>query len=167
MPVRANFDQHVFRQVMSHVATPVAVVTTINNGRPHGTTVSAFMSLSLKPPTIVVALDRKSELLTAVQHADGFAVNVLDVDQVDEAMAFAGTGGAAKFDGIEWRYDRGLPRLVNAPTWLACEKAALLDGGDHVMVVGGVFAAESDNAAPLIYHTRTFGTAIKLDAMAR
>jgi flavin reductase (DIM6/NTAB) family NADH-FMN oxidoreductase RutF len=38
-----------FLDVMAHVCTPVTVVTTIADGVPHGTTVSAFMSLSLRP----------------------------------------------------------------------------------------------------------------------
>ena len=39
-----------FREVMAGVATPVAVVTGLEDGLPHGTTVSAFSSLSMNPP---------------------------------------------------------------------------------------------------------------------
>jgi flavin reductase (DIM6/NTAB) family NADH-FMN oxidoreductase RutF len=49
-----------FRSVMGAVATPVAVATAMDQRGPHGTTVSAFTSLSLDPPMVLVALDRGS-----------------------------------------------------------------------------------------------------------
>jgi flavin reductase (DIM6/NTAB) family NADH-FMN oxidoreductase RutF len=49
-----------FLDVMAQVCTPVTVVTTIADGVPHGMTVSAFMSLSLRPPVIAGALDLTS-----------------------------------------------------------------------------------------------------------
>ncbi|MCU1659283.1 MAG: putative oxidoreductase [Pseudonocardiales bacterium] len=54
-----------FLDVMAQVCTPVTVVTTIADGVPHGTTVSAFMSL--RPPMIAVALDLTSDLLVKIR----------------------------------------------------------------------------------------------------
>src|SRR4051795_13253886 len=48
-----------FREVMAGVAPPVSVVTAIARGLPHGTTVSAFASLSMDPPMVLVALGRQ------------------------------------------------------------------------------------------------------------
>ena len=48
-----------FREVMAGVATPVSVVTGMAGGLPHGTTVSAFASLSMDPPMVLVSLDRR------------------------------------------------------------------------------------------------------------
>jgi flavin reductase (DIM6/NTAB) family NADH-FMN oxidoreductase RutF len=156
-----------FRQVMAHVATPVAVVTTADNGRPHGTTVSAFMSLSLDPPIVLVALDCKSELLSTVRTTRTFGINVLTSDQIECALAFAGKGGVAKFDGVDWALDGDLPRLAKARTWLACDRVELLARGDHVMMLGHVVDAESSASSPLVYHTRTFGTHVALDDVVR
>ena len=47
-PLRAVAEQ-VFRDALATVSMPVTVVTTIDGGKPHGTTVSAFSSLSLDP----------------------------------------------------------------------------------------------------------------------
>jgi flavin reductase (DIM6/NTAB) family NADH-FMN oxidoreductase RutF len=52
-----------FRDVMAGVPTPVPVVTTQVDDRPHGTTVRAFASLSMAPPMLLAALDRRSKLL--------------------------------------------------------------------------------------------------------
>ena len=42
-------DQQAFKDAMSQLAAAVAIVTTGTADAPHGTTVSAFMSLSLEP----------------------------------------------------------------------------------------------------------------------
>jgi flavin reductase (DIM6/NTAB) family NADH-FMN oxidoreductase RutF len=36
--------------------------------------------------------------------------------------------------------------------------AGLVDGGDHVIVLGDVRMAEAGDGAPLTYHDRRFGT---------
>ena len=66
-----------FREVMAGVATPVAVVTTLAGGRPHGTTVSAFASLSLAPPMVMVALDERSDLLRQLAAGSPLGLTVL------------------------------------------------------------------------------------------
>jgi flavin reductase (DIM6/NTAB) family NADH-FMN oxidoreductase RutF len=35
---------------------------------------------------------------------------------------------------------------------------ALVDGGDHVIALGSVIAAETIDGRPLTYHARVFGT---------
>ena len=45
-----------FRDAMARVAAPVTVVTTSVDGVPTGTTVSAFASLSITPPMVLLAL---------------------------------------------------------------------------------------------------------------
>jgi flavin reductase (DIM6/NTAB) family NADH-FMN oxidoreductase RutF len=146
-----------FRAAMAEVCTPVSVVTALDRDRPHGTTVSAFTSLSMDPPMVLVSLARSSDLLEVVSSTGRFGVNVLAHGQADQAMAFA-VKGRSKFDGIGWRLRHGLPRLDGAGGWVACSVAGLLDGGDHVVVLGTVLAVEGGGAAPLTYHRRTFGT---------
>ncbi|MEU5637903.1 flavin reductase [Streptomyces rishiriensis] len=58
-----------FRDALATVASPVAVVTAMDGPCPHGTTVSAFASLSLTPPMVLVSLDNRS--LGQVTGADG------------------------------------------------------------------------------------------------
>jgi flavin reductase (DIM6/NTAB) family NADH-FMN oxidoreductase RutF len=146
-----------FLAVMGSVCTPVAVVTAMAGARPHGTTVSAFASLSLDPPMVLVSLDRKSELLGHVRAARSFGVNVLAADQSGIAGAFA-KKGESKFDGVRWLPDAGVPRLTGCAGWLRCTVEQLVDGGDHVVVLGHVAAAAQADARPLTYHKRSFGT---------
>jgi len=147
-----------FREVMAGVATPVTVVTAMGDAAPRGTTVSAFASLSIRPPMVMVALDRGSGLLSSIDGSRRFGVNVLGSGQSALALRFARKGGVEKFDGVPWQVDNDLPRLPEAPGWLACTVNDLVDGGDHVIVLGEVIAAETYGGAPLTYHSRLFGT---------
>jgi flavin reductase (DIM6/NTAB) family NADH-FMN oxidoreductase RutF len=155
-----------FRDVMAGVCTPVSVVTAMDGDRPHGTTVSAFTSLSLDPPMVLVALDCGSELLGLVRQTGRFGLNVLGSAQSDVATRFAGKG-KAKFAGASWRLDHGLPRLTGVVGWLACGTDQLITGGDHIVALGGIIAAESRRVAPLTYHDRVFGTHTALEAACR
>jgi flavin reductase (DIM6/NTAB) family NADH-FMN oxidoreductase RutF len=149
-------DEDTFREAMGAVCTPVAVVTAMDGARPHGTTVSAFCSLSMRPPLVLVALDRGSDLLALVRRDGRFGVNVLEGDQSALARGFA-RKGTDKFADVAWRQDDGLPRIDGAGLWLSCSVEELLEGGDHVIVTGAVRAAEHDAREPLLYQRRGFG----------
>ncbi|MEW2165635.1 flavin reductase family protein [Streptomyces sp. NPDC007084] len=142
---------------MAGVCTPVSVVTTLDGKRPHGTTVSAFASLSMEPPMVLIALDRESNLLRVLRRSGRFGLNVLGVQQTACANAFARKGDD-KFTGIDWIEDSGVPRIADVPGWLACEVEDLVSGGDHVVAFGRVRAARTAPGAPLTYHQRGFGT---------
>jgi flavin reductase (DIM6/NTAB) family NADH-FMN oxidoreductase RutF len=146
-----------FRDAMASVCTPVTVITAFDGARPHGTTVSAFASLSAKPPMIMVALDYNSELLGLIRASGRFGVNVLGIGHHSEALRFA-VKSNDKFVGIDWSAHHDVPRLTGAATWLVCDVADLLPGGDHVIVTGDVLVAETEPAPPLTYHGRIFGT---------
>ncbi|WP_253828602.1 flavin reductase family protein [Prauserella aidingensis] len=160
-----------FRDVMAGVCTPVSVVTAVDPAaaaslpgdspagtpRPHGTTVSAFASLSMEPPMVLAALDLRSDLLALLEPGTPFGVNVLGSDQSELAVRFAGKG-RDKFDGVTWNLSGGVPRLEGVPGWLACRVDRLVEGGDHVIALGLVTAAERTDTPPLTYHAREFGT---------
>lgn len=156
-PKAAGVEKDEFRSVMAAVCTPVTVITSIDGGIPHGTTVSAFASLSLDPPMVSVALDQGSHLLAMVRKSRRIGVNVLAESQHELALAFARKGGD-KFADVDWTCDSGLPRLRNALGWLACEVEELVAGGDHVILLAHVVTAQVEESRPLTYHSRSFGT---------
>ncbi|HEX4088435.1 MAG TPA: flavin reductase family protein [Trebonia sp.] len=146
-----------FKEAMAAVCAPVTVMTTSCDGDPFGTTVSAFWSLSLQPPMVGLALGRDSELLQRLRATGRLGVNLLADGQQDLALNFARKGGA-KFDGISWTADAGLPRLTAAPVWLVCDVQQFVSAGDHVVVVAGVAGIARRPALPLVYAQRSFGT---------
>ncbi|SEO87512.1 flavin reductase family protein [Amycolatopsis saalfeldensis] len=154
-------DRETFVELMSGVCAPVTVVTAMTaDGRPHGSTVSSFASLSLDPPLVSFALDRGSGLLARLRPGGRVGVNILAAHQQELASAFArphrGPGG--KFDGVTWTVRAGLPHLPGSAGWTAGRVERHVDGGDHVLLVVGVEEAEPTATAPLVYARRVFGT---------
>ncbi|HTR94598.1 MAG TPA: flavin reductase family protein [Trebonia sp.] len=153
----ADVDPGTFRAVMATVCTPVSVVTAMAGDRPHGSTVSAFASLSLCPPMVLVSLDVASDLLRHLRASGAFGLNILHDGQAALAAAFARKGDD-KFDGVSWVLQAGVPRLDGCAGWLGCTVDRLVDGGDHVVAFGRVIDAGHAAASPLTYHQRQFGT---------
>lgn len=147
-----------FRDAMAHLCAPVSVITATDGDRPHGTTVSAVMSLSVEPLLVAVALADNSDCLGIVRSTGTFGINILGAGQGEVAMKFA-TKGHNKFDGTSWALSTEVPRLDGAAVWLACTVADIVSGGDHCILLGSVREVSIDRgAAPLTYHGRRFGT---------
>lgn len=158
--------QDAFRTAMASVCTPVCVVTAMDGDRPHGTTVSAFASLSMSPPSVLVSLDQASEVLALLRRTGRFGLNILGHDQAAIATTFA-RKGSDKFAGVPWSLADGAPRLTGSPGWVACEVDTTVAAADHVVVIGMVHTVENRDGAPLTYHARTFGTHRTLTGEAR
>ncbi|MFH9613760.1 flavin reductase family protein [Streptomyces pratensis] len=147
-----------FKEFMADVCTPVAVVTAMADGLPHGTTVGSLTSLSLRPPMVTVALEHRSRLLPKILRAERFGVNLLGYGQAGVAAAFA-SPATDRFDEVDWCLDNGLPRLREAPGWLVCRLQRYVAGGDHLLLLGlVVHVSGARTGAPLVYGRRTFGT---------
>ncbi|MEV7387910.1 MULTISPECIES: flavin reductase family protein [unclassified Streptomyces] len=154
---RAVVSENRFRELMAAVCAPVTVVTTTDDGVPHGVTVSAFASLSLRPPLVSVAIDASSAVLARIQRAGRFGVNVLSRSQEDLALTFA-RRGVDRFAAASWCYDQELPWLVGSAGWLVCELTQAVRGGDHILLFGLVTHAHRTEEPPLVYGNRLFGT---------
>ena len=144
-----------FRDTLSRFPSGLTVVTakSSRSGMVHGSTVSAFISLSLDPPLILVALAESSDLIEYVAEERRFAVNILAAGQ--EAVCFAcGRKGPDKLAEVAWSERDGLPRLDGSAAWIACDLHDVLPGGDHVIVVGLVTGCDAEEIEPLVYHRR-------------
>lgn len=153
----SDVPAEVFRETLSRFPSGLTVVTALSaeTGRAHGSTVSAFSSLSLDPPLILVALSRSSDLLPLLEECGRFGVSVLAAGQ--ENVGFAcGRKGPDKLAGIAWSEDDGLPRLDGAAAWVACDVHDVVPGGDHVIVIGRVSGCDAEELEPLVYHRRGF-----------
>ena len=146
-----------FRAAMRNVASPVAVVTTYVGDQPHGSTVSAFMSLSMKPPMLLVCLDNRSALLALLSIGSPLGVNILASGQSDVATLFA-SRDVDRFGALSWSLRDGSPALVDTHAWVATRVGSLLPAGDHVLVLADVIGASHDTREPLVYHRKLYGT---------
>ena len=147
-----------FREVLGHFATGVTIVTTTNgDGRPTGLTASAFTSVSLEPPLVLVCVDHKAQSYPALIERGRFAVNILTTRDEDVSRRFA-TSRLDKFDGVPHRLgELGLPLLEGALAQLECVTVARHVEGDHTILVGRVERARSAPGEPLLYYRGRYG----------
>jgi len=147
-------DSDLFRSVLGRFASGVTVVTTRDAaGHDHGMTVSAFTSLSLTPPLILVCIDRHASVYPALRDAEWIAVNVLSAAQEALSRRFSHTGADARFDGIGFtRAPHGAPVLDDVLAVLECRITARHEEGDHTILVAEVEGADARDERPLLYY---------------
>jgi flavin reductase (DIM6/NTAB) family NADH-FMN oxidoreductase RutF/DNA-binding FadR family transcriptional regulator len=153
MPVA---DQQVFRDVIGRFTSGVTVITTAVDGTRFGTTASAFSSLSMDPPMVLVCLNKTSETQAAVLKAGAFAVNILAEGQQDLAYRFAGKGD--KFGELVHDVGhRGVPVLPGTLAHLECGVGETVTGGTHTVFLAHVAVAAGHDGTPLTYYRGRFG----------
>ena len=141
-----------FRAALSKFASGVTVVTTKDaNGKPHGITVSAFCSVSLEPPLILVCIEKTAGSHNAFEESGVFVVNVLREEQMDYSNQFA-SPIEDKFNGIEFEESiEGVPVLKDTLATLECTLTETCEGGDHTIFIGQIEKAKIRQGKPLIY----------------
>jgi flavin reductase (DIM6/NTAB) family NADH-FMN oxidoreductase RutF len=135
-------DQQLFRDIMAGFPSGVTIVSALGEGgEPNGMTVSAFCSVSLDPPLVLVSIEHTATTLPAILTSGGFTVNFLAVGQ-DELSDHFATKAPDKFSGINWskpRTPRGGPILDGAVTaYIECDVQQAVEAGDHFLFVGRV-----------------------------
>lgn len=143
------------RSALGHFATGVTVVTSVDaGGEPVGTTASAFSSLSLDPPLLLVCLAWGSETLAALRDRGDFAINVLAEGQQALSDNFARRGSLADWRAVaHTRGPGGSPHLHETLAVLDCSLHRWVDGGDHAIVIGRLRSVTLGAAerAPLLH----------------
>jgi flavin reductase (DIM6/NTAB) family NADH-FMN oxidoreductase RutF len=147
-----------FRRVLGHFAAGVTIITTTDGeGRPTGLTVSAFCSVSLDPPQILVCIDHKSQSYPALRDGGRFAVNILGSDHESVSRRFA-TTRLDKFDGVPFTLGTlGVPLIDGALAQLECRTVSHHVEGDHTILVGRVEEARNGAGEPLLYYRGQYG----------
>ncbi len=154
-------DPKGFRDVMSHFASGVTVVTTTCDGVPHGLTVSAFSSASLHPPRVIICLGNDTDSKPLIDRSGSFAVHILGRDHIELGPRFAKLipGVDDPFIGMQFRTEvTGSPILNECIAWLDCRVENAVPIGDHTIYVGDVQAAgsASDSGEPVLYYRRAW-----------
>jgi len=145
-------DGKVFRESMGCFPSGVVIATTLDKeGKRWGFTASAFSSLSLVPPMILVCLDLKADSYVAFSSANQFAVNILRPAHEKLAMKFASKGGD-KFSGGEFKAGKlDVPVLSGALAVLECKMDSMYDAGDHTILTGIIEHAVVEDGPALAY----------------
>jgi 3-hydroxy-9,10-secoandrosta-1,3,5(10)-triene-9,17-dione monooxygenase reductase component len=143
---------------MGLMPTAVTVVTAMGTEGPVGATANAVTSLSLDPPLMLAALDRRSRTLEVILEARRFGVNVLAAGHERLARRFATKDPHdEKWAEVGWEAAGGSPRIDDALVFAGCELGDTHEGGDHVILVGAVLELNVTDGDPLVFHRATYG----------
>jgi flavin reductase (DIM6/NTAB) family NADH-FMN oxidoreductase RutF len=149
-------DPDAFRIALGRFASGVTVVTASSKAGEGGMTVTAFSSLSLTPPLVLICIDHQARMYHVLEDASHFAVNVLDASQEWLARRFADPD-LDRFDGVVLhRAGSGAPILDGVLATLECRLADAYPGGDHTIFVGIVESTNVRDGQPLIYYRGSY-----------
>jgi flavin reductase (DIM6/NTAB) family NADH-FMN oxidoreductase RutF len=150
-------DARAFRSALGSFATGVTVVTARDaGGAPAGITANSFASVSLDPPLVLWSPKRASRRFALFAEAPIFAIHVLARHQQEVCDRFVRTQDA--FGDLPWHEGpEGLPLLDGCLARFLCRREAVLDGGDHAIILGRVWQAARCDGAPLVFQGGTYG----------
>ena len=143
------FNPREYRNTLGRFATGVTIITALENGKPHGMTANAFVSVSLDPPLVLVSLDNRSQMHRILSAAEMYGVSVLAEDQRALSDHFSGR----RVEGVQIRFvSRAGAILVEGA--IACFVVRVKDvhaAGDHTLYVGTVEYFEDRDDKPLLF----------------
>lgn len=153
--------QERFKLAMRGTVSGVAVVTAGTADERVGVTVSSLSSLSVEPPSIVVAIHSKSRALATIEEHGFFAASILSGNQMHLAEIFAGRRpdlAGDRFNHARWgTLTSGAPILGGAVASFDCRLAKVVAFASHKILLGEVLELEYETAPALLYSNGQFG----------
>lgn len=146
-------DPDLFRRVLGRFASSVTVLSARDKRDvDHGMTVSAFSSVSLEPPLVLVCIDKTASIYPTLFETDQIGISVLSDHQEDCSRRFA-EKDAERFDDLEiQRGAKGVALLRGAHAHIEGRIVARHDAGDHTIFVAAVDRAAAFEGRPLLYY---------------
>ena len=147
----------VFRRSVGLFPTGVVIVTSVQGDDHVALTANSFTSVSLEPPLVLICVERIARFCEVVLDAGVWGVSVLAGDQVEVSRAYSRRGRPTPDQFHPWTHSLGVQTgcvlLDDALATLECRTTAVVDGGDHVILIGEVLslAIPRPQADPLIY----------------
>ncbi|MEU9804559.1 flavin reductase family protein [Mycobacterium sp. NPDC050853] len=158
-------EEDEFRRAARCLASSVAVISVIDDGKVLAKTVSSFTTVSVLPQLVSVWVGSRSPIAHAAAVANTFTVSVLEAGQAHVSIALSEPGSGARGTealGIATTpVPSGAAAITGCLSWFDCRVHDLVEGGDHTMVIGQVTATGRREGNPLVYHDgryRTLGT---------
>lgn len=148
-----------FADTMSNFASTVCVVTASDGSVRLGRTVTASLSLSAHPPSLIVSITNTSELAALIARTKKFSIALLATGQHHVANAFAGVGDPAqRFENGKWsKWTSGNPRLEGSVASIDCTLAGSIEMDTHTLFAGVLVDTDTDpEKSPLLWHRRDY-----------
>lgn len=154
------FDNRAYRDALGCYPTGVAVVTAAGESESShiGITVNSFASVSLDPPLVLWAIDRRSRRHAPFLAAAGFTVSILSANHRAVSARLAGAGEHS-LEGLTLLPTQlGPPALADSLAVFECARHQVVEGGDHTILIGRVLRFHRpEPGAPLVYFQGRYG----------
>lgn len=144
-----------FKKAMQLWTSGVTVVTTQSEKFGiQGMTVTAFSSVSINPPQVLVCINESADTGAGIQESQCFAVNVLSSTQQDVSNQFAGgSSQEQRFENTPWAAGiTGAPLLDNSIMSMECKVTEKIRAGTHWIIIGEVQNSVCRDGEPLLYY---------------
>ena len=146
-------DPVLFRSVLGRFASSVTVLSARDaTGRDHGMTVSAFSSVSLDPPLVLVCVDKTASIYPTLFDTKYIGISILGEQHEELSRRFA-EKDADRFDDLEIRRgEHDVALIAGAHAHLEGRIITRHDAGDHTIFIAAVEKASAHEGRPLIYY---------------
>ncbi|MFJ9406444.1 flavin reductase family protein [Streptomyces sp. NPDC101393] len=163
IPHSVGVSDEEFRAALSRLAAGVVLITAHDaedgpRGEDVGMTATAFLSVSLEPPLVMVSVRNDSRMDDLLEHQPLWSVSVLSESQSHIAGRFAMKNRISDrllFEGIPHERGEASGALLigGALATLECRTEQRVVAGDHTLVIGRVLTASApgEDGGPLTY----------------
>lgn len=150
-----------YRRLSAEQGSAVAIISTRLRDRDYATTVSAYLSVSYDPPTLLVSLYAESRIALAVAESGSWALSILTAEQKAQAnwLASPGTPLEGLLNQISFRRGpvTGNAIIAGALAFFEVATTNIHTAATHLLVVGSVLSMGEDapwskDASPLIHY---------------
>lgn len=154
-------DSTVFKQALQLWASGIAVVTSKSEQFGlRGMTVTAFSSVSMEPPQILVCLNQAADTGENIDQNGCFAINILNASQEEASNNFSGgRSQEERFAQARWSLGvTGVPILDDSILSLECQVVEKVRAGTHWIIIAEIQAATCREGEPLLYFRGAYRT---------
>lgn len=150
-------DSHTFRCLLSRFASGIAIVTARDGERDVGMTVSAFCSVSLSPPLVLVCVDRGASMHDLLLGHPNIGISIMACEHETHCRRFADKNETHRFEGVSFsRGESYVALLDDAMAHLECQLVHHCEAGDHTIFIAQVEHGSMREGRPLLYYRGQF-----------
>src|SRR5690348_12809271 len=93
-------DTTTFRRLRGRFASGIAIITARDGERDVGMTVSAFCTVSVSPPLVLVCVDRTASMHELLLHHPKLGISIVSAEHEAHSRRFAERNEVSHFDEI-------------------------------------------------------------------
>src|SRR5919197_125381 len=147
-------DPNTFRHLLGSFPSGIAIITARDGDRDVGMTVSAFCSVSLSPPLVLVCVDHNASMHDLLLRHPKLGISIIASEHEAHCRRFADKNETHRFDGVPFtRGTNDVMLLDDAAAQLECQLVRHYDGGDHTIFIAEVERGIMGETRPLLHYS--------------